>query len=95
MSEINIEVLSNHELKQELYRQADRIALLESLLEEHRDAAEMLWICLANVSDGDWMKQSDEWRKVTVRWRDNYFRVDKKLSSSLPEGKIDRVGGQS
>ena len=94
MSEINIEVLSNHELKQELYRQADRIALLESLLEEHRDAAEMLWICLANASGGNWSKQTDEWQDAAERWRDNYFVVKSKLSSSLTEGKIEQGGGK-
>lgn len=39
------------------------------------DAAEMLWIVLANVSGGDWTQQSDEWRETAARWRDHYFRV--------------------
>ena len=39
------------------------------------DAAEMLWICLANVSGGDWTKQSEEWQTAVKRWRDNYFNV--------------------
>lgn len=37
------------------------------------DAAEMLWIVLANVSGGDWTKQSVEWQDTAARWRDNYF----------------------
>lgn len=37
------------------------------------DAAEMLWIVLANVSGGDWTKQSPEWQEAAARWRDYYF----------------------
>ncbi len=36
------------------------------------DAAEMLWVVLANVSGGDWEKQSAEWQEAAARWRDNY-----------------------
>lgn len=39
------------------------------------DAAEMLWVVLANVSGGDWSKQSPEWQEAAARWRDNYFAV--------------------
>lgn len=37
------------------------------------DAAEMLWVVLANVSGGDWTQQSQEWQEAAARWRDNYF----------------------
>jgi hypothetical protein len=37
------------------------------------DAAEMLWVVLANVSGGDWTKQSADWQEAAARWRDNYF----------------------
>ena len=37
------------------------------------DAAEMLWIVLANVSGGDWTRQSAEWQEAAARWRDYYF----------------------
>jgi hypothetical protein len=37
------------------------------------DAAEMLWVVLANVSGGDWTKQSQEWQEAAARWRDYYF----------------------
>ena len=36
------------------------------------DAAEMLWVVLANVSGGDWTKQSADWQEAAARWRDNY-----------------------
>ena len=39
------------------------------------DAAEMLWIVLANVSGGDWKKQTPEWQEAAARWRDNYMKV--------------------
>lgn len=41
--------------------------------QEMTDAAEMLWVVLANVSGSDWTQQSTEWQEVTARWRDNYF----------------------
>jgi hypothetical protein len=37
------------------------------------DAAEMLWVVLANVSGGNWTLQSPEWQEAAARWRDNYF----------------------
>jgi hypothetical protein len=37
------------------------------------DAAEMLWVVLANVSGGDWTQQSAEWQDAAARWRDHYF----------------------
>ena len=39
------------------------------------DAAEMLWVVLANVSGGDWTMQSEDWQQYAARWRDNYFAV--------------------
>lgn len=51
-----------------------RIAELEAENKGMRDAAEMLWVILANVSGGDWDKQSDEWQEAAQRWRDNYFQ---------------------
>lgn len=36
------------------------------------DAAEMLWVVLANVSGGDWTQQSAEWQAAAARWRDAY-----------------------
>lgn len=41
------------------------------------DAAEMLWVVLANVSGGDWTQQSTEWQEAAARWRDNYFAAVK------------------
>ncbi len=37
------------------------------------DAAEMLWVVVANVSGGDWTQQTPEWREAAARWRDYYF----------------------
>jgi hypothetical protein len=41
------------------------------------DAAEMLWVVLANVSGGDWKQQSKDWQDAEARWRDNYFAAVK------------------
>jgi hypothetical protein len=57
-----------------LWRKAE--STLAALQEAHRrlkDAAEMLWVVLANVSGGDWTKQSADWQEAAARWRDNYF----------------------
>ena len=43
--------------------------------DELADAAEMLWVTLANVSQGDWTRQTEEWQEAADRWRDNYHRV--------------------
>lgn len=51
------------------------------------DAAEMLWVCLANVSGSDWSKQSPEWQEAAARWRDFYFDAldgEKNADSNLP-----------
>jgi len=41
----------------------------------YADAAEMLWIVLANVSGGDWTQQSQDWQDAAAKWRDYYFQV--------------------
>jgi len=46
---------------------------------ELADAAEMLWVVLANVSEGDWTKQTKEWQVAAKKWRDNYFKTIKKI----------------
>ena len=47
--------------------------LKEDAVSMMQDAAEMLWVVLANVSEGDWTKQAAEWQQAAARWRDNYF----------------------
>jgi hypothetical protein len=36
------------------------------------DLAEDAWAVIANVSNGDWLQQSAEWRAAAQRWRDRY-----------------------
>ena len=48
-------------------------AALETPSEAMADAAEMLWVVLANVSGGDWTQQSLEWQEAAARYRDKYF----------------------
>ncbi len=54
------------------------------------DAAEMLWVVLANVSGGDWTQQTPEWQEAAARWRDNYFDALKAraagVSLPVPQG---------
>ena len=60
-------------------REGEMVELLKGL----DDAAEMLWATLANVSGGDWDKQSAEWRGYAEKWRDNYFVVLKQVLAFL------------
>lgn len=48
------------------------------------DAAEMLWTVLANVSGGDWTKQSADWQEAAARWRDFYFKARRCHSQGVP-----------
>lgn len=48
--------------------------------ERMRDAAEFLWVVLANVSEGDWSKQSEEWRRAAERARDDFHTLCKTLN---------------
>jgi hypothetical protein len=34
------------------------------------DLEEFAWVLLANVSGGDWKKQSAEWQKTVIQWRE-------------------------
>lgn len=36
-------------------------------------AVELAWGLIANVSGGDWSKQSPEWHAAAIRWRDEYW----------------------
>lgn len=37
-----------------------------------QDLAYTAWTIIANVSEGDWSKQTEEWRGAAVRWRDQF-----------------------
>jgi hypothetical protein len=37
------------------------------------EAAEMLWIAVANVSGSDWTTQTPEWQDAAARFRDLYL----------------------
>lgn len=36
------------------------------------DAVEGAWGLIANVSGGDWTKQSEEWQAAAKRWRNKF-----------------------
>jgi hypothetical protein len=56
----------------------------EGRLQATTDAAEMLWVVLANVSGGDWTQQSAEWQEAAAHWRDNYFAAIGGKGVSVP-----------
>ena len=69
--------------------------VIEKLVEADngmQDAAEMLWVVLANVSGGDWAKQNDEWQKAAARWRDNYFKALTGSKAALESWRVENEG---
>ena len=36
------------------------------------DLAYTAWTIIANVSEGDWSKQTEEWQGAAIRWRDQF-----------------------
>jgi hypothetical protein len=62
----------DEKLRQALQSQAEEY---EREKREIADTAEMLWVVLANVSEGNWEKQTPEWQEAAARWRDNYFKT--------------------
>jgi hypothetical protein len=63
--------------------EAEREALREAN-KRLADAAEMLWVVLANVSGGNWSHQSPEWQEAAARWRDNYYAALTAPASAAP-----------
>jgi len=53
-----------------------------------RDAAEMLWVTLANVSGGDWTQQSPEWQEAAAKWREAYFEAEKACKYVTPRDVV-------
>lgn len=47
------------------------------------DAGEYLWIVLANVSQGDWNKQSDDWQEAAAKARDEFHNCAKQLNAKV------------
>lgn len=45
------------------------------------------WVVLANVSEGDWTKQTKEWQEAAVCWRDNYFKAITEARLTSPNEK--------
>ena len=65
---LNLEKQQSEILKRTLEKERALVDCMSS-------AAEMLWVVLANVSEGNWDKQSKEWKKAAILWRDNYFKA--------------------
>ena len=42
------------------------------------DLLETAWNIIANSNEGNWDKETDEWKKAAERWRDEYFKFIKR-----------------
>ena len=64
---------------------------MKKQIKDFIDAAEMLWVVLANVNGSDWRKQDKEWQRAAAKWRDNYFEklevFSNKAKLKLPAGR--------
>ena len=69
----------------DLTTKEEYIERIENMYKELQDAAEMLWVCLANVSEGDWTKQTIEWQEAAEKWRDNYLKASGQKQKSIKE----------
>lgn len=67
-----------------------RIADLTAKLDALKSAGEMLWTVIANVSQGDWKKQNDEWQTAAERYRDEWFDV---LRTLAPDATGETISG--
>ena len=48
---------------------------------------EAAWVLIANVSDGKWNQQPDQWQRAAERWRDEYHETadqTKNVPDSIP-----------
>lgn len=52
-------------------------------------ASEYGWTIIANVSQGDWAKQSTEWSKAAAIFRDSYYYPVLRHSLSRDGGGVD------
>ena len=51
------------------------LAAHQAVVRRLADAAEMLWVVLANAHGGDWMLAKTDWQEAAARWRNNYLDV--------------------
>ena len=65
-----------------VYLAADVEAALKAT-EQMDDAASFMWMVLANVSGGDWDKQSSEWQAACQKARDDYFEARRLLATAF------------
>lgn len=64
--------------------------ILKTLNDENKkylDSLEIAWTIIANVSEGDWDRQTDEWKKAAENWRDNHYHKHLSDIQSLLEVK--------
>lgn len=58
---------------------AEPISTSEPTLKRLADAGEFLWTVVANVSGGDWSKQSAEWKAAASKARDDFHAACREL----------------
>jgi hypothetical protein len=51
------------------------------------DLAEMGWVIIANASNGDWDKQTDEWKEAARKYADDYHRMIGEARTGISKAK--------
>lgn len=51
------------------------------------DLAYRAWIVIANASEGNWDRETEEWQDAAARWRDDFHAL---LQEILPNGNTIR-----
>lgn len=83
-----------------IHELAPRAELIDSVRELHAAIAELehtidlAWGLVANAGDGDWTRESDQWREAAARWRDErYTRSSSAPAADAKAAKVDRMIG--
>ena len=54
---------------------------LKAKIAEQDETIEIAWGIIANVSNGDWGQQSQEWQNAAISWRDGRY-IGEKVADS-------------
>ena len=66
----------------------DRIRAVRAAIAGLLEHIDLAWGVIANAGDGDWSKESEQWRGAAERWRDRYIAGLGLEPASSMEGKL-------
>lgn len=69
----------------------DAIKAVRAAIAELQDTVDLAWGVIANAGDGDWSRESDQWREAAARWRDDRYLPAGDLATSDHDRKLDQI----